>query len=160
MANRDWADMLRGSGRVVAGMALAAAIALAAPASAADKVSVAAAENMYGDIAAQIAGDHAAVSSLISNPAQDPHLFEATPSAVRTVADATIVVVNGADYDPWIDKLLKATPNPKRGVISAAALTGRKPGDNPHLWYDPATMPRVAEAIAATLTAADPAHAT
>lgn len=152
--------MLGGWGRTAAGTALAAAIGFAAPATAADAVSVAAAENMYGDIAAQIAGDHAAVSSLISSPAQDPHLFEAAPSAVRMVADATIVIVNGAGYDPWMDKLLKAAPNPKRGVISAAALAGRKPGDNPHLWYDPATMPRVAEAIAGTLTAADPAHAT
>jgi zinc/manganese transport system substrate-binding protein len=78
---------------------------------------------------------------------------------VRAITDAQIVVLNGADYDPWMDKLLKANPNPKRGVINAAAVMGRKPGDNPHLWYDPATMPRVAEAIAATLIATDPAHA-
>ena len=32
-------------------------------------------------------------------------------------------------------------------------------GDNPHLWYDPATMPAVARAIAAALAKADPAHA-
>ncbi|HWE78911.1 MAG TPA: zinc ABC transporter substrate-binding protein, partial [Pseudolabrys sp.] len=75
-------------------------------------------------------------------------------------ADAQVVIVNGVNYDPWIDKLLQSNPNPKRIVISAAKLMGRKPGDNPHLWYDPATMPRVAEAITATLTAADPAHAT
>jgi zinc/manganese transport system substrate-binding protein len=43
-------------------------------------------------------------------------------------------------------------------VIVAAALVNRKAGDNPHLWYDPATMPAVAGALAAALTAADPAH--
>jgi zinc/manganese transport system substrate-binding protein len=129
------------------------------PAPAADKIAIVAAENMYGDVAAQIAGNDASVTSLIDNPAQDPHLFEASPSAVRRIADARIVIVNGVDYDPWIEKLLQANPNPNRIVISAAKLMGRKPGDNPHLWYDPATMPRVAEAVTATLSAADPAHA-
>jgi zinc/manganese transport system substrate-binding protein len=144
------------------GMALAAALfglAAAVPARAADGVAIVAAENIYGDVAAQIGGAHAAVTSLISNPSQDPHLFEATPSAVRGIAEARIVILNGADYDPWMEKLIKSAPNPQRGVVSAAAIMGRKPSDNPHLWYDPATLPRVAEAIAAALTAADPAHA-
>lgn len=133
---------------------------LAGPAPAAgDKVAVVAAENIYGDVAAQIGGPHIALTSLISSPSQDPHLFEASPAAVRAIADARVVIVNGADYDPWMEKLLKAAPNPQRAVVSAAAVMGRKPGDNPHLWYDPATMPRVAEAIARALTAADPAHA-
>jgi len=141
-------------------LAIALGLTVAAPAFAADgKVAVVAAENIYGDVAAQIGGAHVAVTSLISNPSQDPHLFEASPSAVRGVADARIVILNGADYDPWMEKLIKAAPNAKRAVVSAAAIMGRKPGDNPHLWYDPATMPRVAEAIASVLTAADPAHA-
>ncbi|MGN6572277.1 MAG: metal ABC transporter solute-binding protein, Zn/Mn family, partial [Pseudolabrys sp.] len=123
------------------------------------RIAVVAAENIYGDVAAQIGGDHVAVTSLISNPSQDPHLFEAAPSAVRAIADARIVVLNGADYDPWMEKLIKSAPSPRRAVVSAAAVMGRKPGDNPHLWYDPATLPRVASAIAAALTAADPAHA-
>lgn len=130
------------------------------PAAAADgKVAVVAAEYTYGDIAAQIGGDKVAVTSLISNPAQDPHLFEASPTAARALADAQVAIVNGADYDAWMEKLLAAAPRPGRSVVSAAALMGKKPGDNPHLWYDPATMPRVAEAVAAALTKADPAHA-
>ena len=141
-------------------LAFALAIAAAAPVRAADTgIAVVAAENMYGDIAAQIGGAHVAVTSLISNPSQDPHLFEASPSSVRAIAGARIVILNGADYDPWMEKLIKTTPNAQRGVVSAAAIMGRKPGDNPHLWYDPATLPRVAEAIAKALTAADPAHA-
>jgi len=151
--------------RSLAGIALAVALfglGGLKPAPAVDIVTIVtivAAENIYGDVAAQIGGAHAAVTSLISNPSQDPHLFEATPSAVRAIADARIVILNGADYDPWMEKLIKSAPNPQRGVVSAAAIMGRKPGDNPHLWYDPATLPRVAEAIAAVLTAADPAHA-
>ena len=46
----------------------------------------------------------------MSDPAQDPHLFEASPSVVRQIADAAIVVLNGADYDPWMRRLLAGTP--------------------------------------------------
>ena len=156
-------DALKTASRSLCGTVLAAALfglAAAVPApAAANNVTIVAAENIYGDVAAQIGGGHVAVTSLISNPSQDPHLFEATPSAVRAIADARIVILNGADYDPWLEKLIQSAPNPQRAVVSAAAVMGRKPGDNPHLWYDPATLPRVAEAIAATLTAADPAHA-
>jgi zinc/manganese transport system substrate-binding protein len=58
-----------------------------------------------------------------------------------------------------MDKLLAATPRTGRMVISAAQLTGRKSSDNPHLWYDPATMPAVATALAEALAKADSAHA-
>jgi zinc/manganese transport system substrate-binding protein len=123
------------------------------------KIAVVAAENAYGDIARQIGGDRVAVTSIVSNPNQDPHLFETAPGTVRTLSEAQVVVLNGADYDPWMEKLLKAGPREGRAVISAATLMGRKPGDNPHLWYDPVTMPKVAAALAAAFSKADPAHA-
>jgi zinc/manganese transport system substrate-binding protein len=122
-------------------------------------LSLVAAENFYGDVAAQVAGDHVAVTSIIANPDQDPHLFEASPSVARALAGARIAVSNGADYDPWMGKLLAAQKAPDRKLIVAADLMHRHPGDNPHLWYDPATMPTVAKAIAAALIATDPSHA-
>jgi len=145
--------------RIITGLGLAFVLALAAPAArAADgKIAVVAAENFYGDVARQIGGDRVAVASIMNNPDQDPHLFEATPGIVRQIADARIVIFNGADYDPWMDKLLKAAPRPDRKVIVAAELVHKKVGDNPHLWYEPATMPAVAKATAAALSAADPA---
>ena len=123
------------------------------------QVAVVAAENFYGDIARQIGGDRVAVISIMNNPDQDPHLFETTPAVVRQLAGAQIVVLNGANYDPWMDKLLAAVPRAGRTVISAAQITGRKAGDNPHLWYDPVTMPSVATALAGALAKADSAHA-
>ncbi|HUZ33984.1 MAG TPA: zinc ABC transporter substrate-binding protein [Xanthobacteraceae bacterium] len=123
------------------------------------KIAVVAAENFYGDLARQIGGEQVAVTSIMSNPDQDPHLFEVSPTIIRQIAGAQIVVYNGADYDPWMEKLLAATPKSGRGAIVAADLLHRKPGDNPHLWYDPATMPAVASTLAAALSAADPAHA-
>lgn len=138
--------------------ALSVALAAAPAAHAAEKIAVVAAENFYGDVARQIGGEQVAVSSILSNPDQDPHLFETTPAIVRQIAAAQVVVYNGAGYDPWMEKLLKVTPRPGRVVIVAADLVHKKAGDNPHLWYDPPTMPAVAGALAAAFSAADPAH--
>ncbi len=128
-------------------------------ASAQDKTNVVAAENFYGDLARQIGGDHVAVTSILANPDDDPHLFETSPSTARSIAAAAIVIYNGADYDPWMDKLLSASTSKDRTTIVAAKLTGKKPGDNPHLWYDPATLPAVATALAGDLEKRDPANA-
>ena len=139
--------------------ALLLMLAAAAPAPAADgKIALVAAENFYGNVAQQIGGDRVSVTSILNSPDQDPHLFEVSPAVVRQIAAAQIVVYNGADYDPWMGQLLRVTPKPGRVVIIAADLVDKKAGDNPHIWYDPATMPAVARALAAALTAADPAH--
>jgi zinc/manganese transport system substrate-binding protein len=122
------------------------------------KIAVVAAENFYGSVAQQIGGDRVAVASILNNPDQDPHLFEVSPAVVRQIAAAQIAIYNGADYDPWMEQLLKVTPKPGRMVIVAADLVHKKAGDNPHLWYDPPTMPALAGALAAALAAADPAH--
>jgi zinc/manganese transport system substrate-binding protein len=123
------------------------------------KIAVVAAENFYGNVAQQIGGDTVSITNILNSPDQDPHLFETSPSVVRDVAAAQIVIQNGAQYDAWMDGLLKAVPKPGRVVIIAADLLHKKTGDNPHLWYDPATMPAVAKAVAAAFAAADPAHA-
>ncbi len=139
--------------------ALLLMLVAAAPARAADgKIALVAAENFYGNVAQQIGGDRVSVTSILNSPDQDPHLFEVSPAVVRQIAAAQIVVYNGADYDPWMGQLLRVTPKPGRVVIIAADLVDKKAGDNPHIWYDPATMPAVARALAAALTAADPAH--
>lgn len=139
--------------------AAAAALSFAAPGFAqAAAVNVVAAENFYGDVASQIGGRHVAVTSILSNPDQDPHLFEASPKTARALQHAQVVIYNGADYDPWMGKLLSASKQASRATIVVADLVGKKPGDNPHLWYDPATMPAAARALAAALGRADPAN--
>ena len=105
-----------------------------------------------------MAGANATVSSILSNPDQDPHLFEASPSVARLLAGAAIVVYNGADYDPWMAKLLSAVAIAKPQGHRRGGPGARKPGDNPHLWYDPPTMPAYAKALSATLSQRDPAH--
>jgi zinc/manganese transport system substrate-binding protein len=123
------------------------------------RLKVVAAENFYGDIARQIGGDYVEVASILSSPDQDPHLFETTPSIIREVSAAHVVVLNGADYDPWISQLVRAAPRAERTIIVAAQLLNKKQGDNPHLWYEPGTMPAVARALAEAFAKDDPAHA-
>lgn len=144
------------------GLAFAAAVAAfstAALAADAQPVPVMAAENFYADIVSAVGGGHVAVKAVLSNPDEDPHLFETSPSVARDVSAARLVIYNGADYDPWMDKILSAAKSDSRATIVVADLMKRKSGDNPHLWYDPATAPAAAKAVAAQLSAIDPANA-
>jgi zinc/manganese transport system substrate-binding protein len=121
-------------------------------------LTIVAAENFYGNVAAQLGGPHVTVISILNNPDQDPHLFEADPRTARALANASLVIYNGADYDPWMSKLLQATNSTRRTILIAADLIGKKTGDNPHLWYAQQTMPALAHAINQALDTADPAN--
>ncbi|KFD19064.1 periplasmic substrate-binding component of an ABC superfamily zinc transporter [Tatumella ptyseos ATCC 33301] len=117
-------------------------------------------ENQYADIISQIGGKYVEVTSLISDPNTDPHAFEASPGIARQIAHATLIVENGAGYDDWADKLIAASPNAKRNVINVHSLLKLPENTaNPHLWYDPQTMPAVADAIADQLASKMPEHA-
>jgi len=124
----------------------------------ADPIKIVAAENFYGDIAKQIGGPEVSVASILSNPDQDPHLFEVSPSVGRDVSAARIVIYSGIDYDPWMEKLLAAARSADRKTIVVAELVGKKIGDNPHVWYDPATMSALAKTLADLAVDADPTH--
>jgi zinc/manganese transport system substrate-binding protein len=101
-------------------------------------------------------GDRVSVISILSNPAQDPHLFEAGASAARAVAAARFVIANGAGYDPWMDKLLSVPGQGPRDAIVADKFLKQPSGGNPHLWYDPDLIMAVADAMTAAFAAADP----
>jgi zinc/manganese transport system substrate-binding protein len=122
------------------------------------KVRVVAAENFWGSIARQVGGAHAAVRSLIVNPAQDPHSYEPTTNDARAMATAQLAIVNGVGYDPWAPKLLAANPVSGRLTLTVGRLFGLREGDNPHRWYDPADVTRVARTIAVDLERLDPPH--
>jgi len=124
----------------------------------ADPIKVVAAEKVYGDLTQQIGGSNVAVTSILTNPSQDPHEFEASASTARQVADAKLVIYNGADYDPWMTKLLSASRAPSRSVIEVARLVNKRAGDNPHVWYDPVAISALTKVLAETLATLDPAH--
>ncbi|MGH3796654.1 MAG: metal ABC transporter solute-binding protein, Zn/Mn family [Pseudonocardiaceae bacterium] len=142
---------------VVAGCATAAPAAPGGPGS--GKVEVVAAENFWGSIAAQLGGERVSVTSIIRNPDADPHNYEPTPADARAVASARYVVVNGVGYDPWAAKLVAADPVSSRTVLTVGDLVGVPPGGNPHRWYSPDDVHRVAERITADYKKIDPADA-
>src|SRR5579884_1193876 len=118
------------------------------------------AENQYADVIAQIGGPYVSAKSILDNPNTDPHTFESSPTVAREIGGAALVVQNGAGYDNFMSKIESASPNSRRTVIVVQhllALPNSTP--NPHLWYDPKTMPAVASAVAAALSALEPAQA-
>ena len=124
------------------------------------RLSVVVGENFWGNLAAQVGGRHVSVVSLISSPDADPHLFEPSTRDELDVATAGVVIVNGAKYDPFMDRLLAAAPSSHRRVVRVSAVlhvTGSDP--NPHLWYDTPALPTVVDAFASSFSNADPSHA-
>jgi zinc/manganese transport system substrate-binding protein len=145
----------RGNDVVVAAFALGFAVFAAQ----AEPVRIVAAESVYGDIARRIGGANVSVVSILARADQDPHEFEASAATARTIADAKLVVYNGAGYDPWLPRLLSATKSGSRDVIEVASLVGKKPGDNPHLWYDVRAVSALATMLGTKLAQIDPTHA-
>ena len=123
-------------------------------------LAVVSAENAYGDIAQQIGGAHVHVTSILSDPNADPHLFGPDSSNGLAVAIARVVIQNGVGYDAFMTKLENASPSSKRTVLTIADVLGVRGRDaNPHLWYDVPALGRIAGAIAQQLERTDPAHA-
>jgi len=130
-----------------------------APVDSGPPLAVLGTENFYADLLTQIGGSRVAATSLINDPNADPHAFESSPQAAASVADAKLVIVNGLGYDAFMQKLLTASPNPDRVVIDVETLLGLPADVNVHVWYDPATMPKVAAAASDALSRLEPANA-
>jgi zinc/manganese transport system substrate-binding protein len=126
--------------------------------SGAQALNIVAAENFYGDLAQQLGGHHVNVTSILSNPDQDPHMFETSVATAKSLSHARLVIYNGIDYDPWMATLLSAAKASGRKTLVVGDLLHKKTGDNPHLWYQPDSMPVLARAISAELQLADPAN--
>jgi zinc/manganese transport system substrate-binding protein len=121
-------------------------------------IQVVAGENFWGSIASQLGGSKVSVQSVVSDPNTDPHEYESSTTDARAFADADLVILNGAGYDDWGKKLLAANSSPHRQVIDVAELLGRKVGDNPHFWYQPDYVVRVADAVTAHYKSIDAAN--
>jgi zinc/manganese transport system substrate-binding protein len=121
--------------------------------------TVVAAENFWGSIAAQLAGERASVRSIIVSPGTDPHSYEPNASDARTISEARVVILNGLGYDSWAERLLQASPGGGRVVLNVGDVLQLGPGANPHQWYSPAHVERVIEEIARDYERVDPADA-
>jgi zinc/manganese transport system substrate-binding protein len=120
------------------------------------KPQVIAAENVWGSVAAQLAGDRIQVTSIITNPNADPHDYEPTTADARAVASARFVIVNGIGYDPWAQRLIDANPSDGRDVLNVGTLAGVPVGGNPHQWYSPPVVEQVIGAITAEYRRLEP----
>ena len=129
------------------------------PATAIGGLQIVAAENFWGSLVSQLAGPHAQVMSIVSDPNADPHEYSSSVVTARAVATADYVVVNGAGYDTWCDKLLSAGGNPQRKILNVADILGLKAGGNPHFWYCPDYVNRVAAQMEQDLISIDPKNA-
>jgi len=121
--------------------------------------SVVASTNVWGSVASAVTGDHASVKSIISNPADDPHSFEATPADAAAIADASLVVYNGGGYDHWVDDVLSSHKD-VQSVDAYSLLPSSVPQPaNEHVFYDLETAKAVVNQIADKLSQSDAEHA-
>jgi len=120
-------------------------------------LNLVASENFWGSVATQLGGSQVTVKSVVIDPNADPHDYQSDTSTARAFASADYVILNGAGYDGWADKLLSANPNSKRKVFTVADLLGKKEGDNPHFWYSPDYVVKVADRISSDLKSIDSA---
>jgi zinc/manganese transport system substrate-binding protein len=121
-------------------------------------VRIVASTNVYGDLAQAVGGAEVEVTSVIDDPAQDPHAFEANPRVQLALSRADIVILNGGGYDDFMGTMLDASGNEQAIVIDAVEAY---PHDSPneHVWYDYDAMTAVVAAVADALDDVDPGHA-
>lgn len=137
-----------------------------------DSLKIVATTDVYGDIAKQVVGDKAEVTSIINSTSQDPHSYESTPNDRLTIKDADVVLYNGAGYDAFAEEMV-GQDNPDQKGINAVKLSGRISDEdydalveehnhshaegehaahdhafNEHMWYDLETMKIVADQVA------------
>jgi len=128
-------------------------------AAAAEPIKIVAAENIYGSVAQELGGKYVTVYSILNNPNQDPHLFSACNTTAKAISNADIVIANGAGYDNWEERLLSTNTKKRPSEINVAALINKATAQNPHIWYEPSTMPIFAQTLTALLIKLDGQHA-
>ena len=118
---------------------------------------------ILADLVAQVGGDRVRVESLVPKGGE-VHTFDPTPSDIRRVTDARLVVRNGLGLDDWLGDLVGDTGT-QAPVIAlgddlpgVTLLAGEEPGEaaNPHLWMNAAYASAYAGRIADALTSVDP----
>jgi zinc/manganese transport system substrate-binding protein len=123
------------------------------------QVQVVAAENFWGSLVSQLGGTHTQVLSIVSDPNADPHSYESNAANARAIANANLVIVNGAGYDDWALRLLSANSNQNQKVLNVADLLGKNSGDNPHFWYSPTYVNQTVHAMYSDLVSVDKTNA-
>lgn len=121
------------------------------------KLQVATTISVLNSFVQGVGGEYVSVTNIVPVGAS-PETFAPAPQDVAKVADATVLVENGAGLEAWLDRLLRDAGRPNlRVVVCADGLPVKNL--NPHLWMDPVLAKRYVLKIRDALAAADPAHA-
>jgi zinc/manganese transport system substrate-binding protein len=147
---------------VVAGCGTYAGLYLSAPpaancSNAGKTIPVVAAENFWGSLVSQVGGNRVNVTSIVTDPNADPHEYESNAANARAIADACLVIVNGAGYDTWALSLIAASSSPHQTVLNVQQLLGQPVDSNPHFWYSPYYVNDSVRAMYKDLVSIDPA---
>ena len=127
--------------------------------SSSSQIQVVAAENFWGSLISQLGGTHTSVLSIVSDPNADPHEYESNSFDARAIADASLVIVNGAGYDTWALQLIAASSTPHQVVLNVQELINQSVGANPHFWYSPCYVNDTVKAMYKDLVSIDPTNA-
>jgi ABC-type Zn uptake system ZnuABC Zn-binding protein ZnuA len=123
-----------------------------------EKLRVVATTNIVGDVVARVGGESIALTSLIPLGA-DPHTFQPTPKDVSAVAEAHVVIMNGAGLEEWMYDLLKNAGGTRPLVAASTGIALREGGSDPHVWLDVKNVMAWVRNIEHALSALDPANA-
>lgn len=162
-------------------LALAASLTLTSCSAAqteASKQTIVATTNVWANVAEQIAGDNFDVTALITDPAQDPHSFEASARDQLAVSESSIFIINGGGYDEFAEVLAKASKvEPFNVFDSHESEHGAEHADeadhsteaghdeshahdgSDHIWYDLHVVELTAELLAKKMSELQPENA-
>jgi zinc/manganese transport system substrate-binding protein len=121
-------------------------------------VQVVAGENFWGSLVSQLGGAHVSVTSIVTDPNADPHEYEGNAADAQAVANACLVIENGAGYDTWLLNLVSASSNSHQTILNVQQLLGQGTDANPHFWYSPYYVNDTVKAMYKDLVKIDPAN--
>ncbi len=112
------------------------------------------------DIAQNAAGGRVHVDSLLPIGV-DPHTYQASPSDVAKITESTVLIVNGLEYEHFLEALLENAGGERMLIEASSGLSPREDaemehGVDPHMWLDPNRVVAYVENIRDGLITADP----
>jgi zinc/manganese transport system substrate-binding protein len=121
-------------------------------------IHVVAAENFWGSLITQLGGTRVSVTSIVSDPNADPHEYESNAANAIAIANAQLVIINGAGYDTWAQQLIASSNTPNQVVLNVQELINQTVDANPHFWYSPTYVNETVRAMYQDLVSIDPSH--
>ena len=128
-----------------------------------ERLKVVATATMFEDMARMISGDLLEVVSIVP-VGGDPHIYEPTPSDVRLVAEADLILRNGLTFEGWLDELI-ANSGTKADVVTITkgipviASDQYHNATDPHAWMSARNGLQYIENVHDALVRLDPENA-